>query len=208
MAVDTESLLDAIDGIAYLADPKGMIVAVGATAWNQFAQDNGAPHLAKPDGVIGRRLHDFIQGDDVVAFYDRCLSALRRGDRRSVSFGFRCDAPRFRREMSMTISPLTRDGEVRGFLHQSQIVDERQRPPINLFDMAALERHLAADRNLPFVRICSFCHDVKETRDGEAHEWQSAEEYYRRGGTGQVQLSHGICPRCASRLNAATGLPD
>jgi len=55
------------------------------------------------------------------------------------------------------------------------------------------------------VKVCSYCHNVANDNHDDAAPvaWITPEEYYQRGGTSEVRLSHGICPPCYERLELA-----
>jgi hypothetical protein len=46
--------------------------------------------------------------------------------------------------------------------------------------------------------FCSFCAKIAWPVGGGStgQEWIAADNYYARGGSSQVGLSHGICPEC------------
>ncbi|WP_147361488.1 hypothetical protein [Dichotomicrobium thermohalophilum] len=96
----------------------------------------------------------------------------------------------------MSISSICRDGVLIGYLFHSQLIAETERPRVTLMDRDALLRSYRAQASLPTLQVCSLCLKVlMENADGGL--WCEPEEYYRRGGTDAVRLSHGLCPVCA-----------
>ena len=210
--VGPQALLEAIDGVAYVVDRRGIIRAIGTQAWERFATANGSPELTA-DRVIGTSL---FAGVTRTAVRDACqrlhaLVCLRQ--REMITYEYRCDAPDTERRMRMSIRPVAgRRGAIMA-LYQSQLLDETPGLPSGLLSMGTRAddagKGLAAD---PLV-ICSFCRDVAwPIGVSEANaSWIGIADYYRRGGNGDVAVSHGICPGCVDRLFgeddlAATGL--
>jgi hypothetical protein len=195
-------VLNAIDGIAYVVDSRYHIIAIGAARWDAFAEANGAPELAG-GAILGRNLLDLIQGDEVRDLYRRLLE-LAVSSEAPVSIAARCDSPDIRRELRLTLSPLQQAGSMRGILFQSLAVNERIRPPIDLYDFKAVMTAVKGRTHLPIVTICSFCQLVSV--DGTT--WLEAEEYYRWGGSSDVRISHGVCPACDARHYGGTDAED
>jgi hypothetical protein len=200
-------LLDAMEGIVYVVDPDGYVLACGRTAWDRFLVDNGGPSWLRADRVLGRNLFACIAGAEVVSRYRAWLHAMAQDYRGPLTFLFRCDSPNEMRQMRMSISRIDREHRIFGFLFQSIHVAIEYRPPLNIYDSALHQQELANDKSLPIVGICSFCQRLQcPGHDGtgaEEGDWVSAEEYYRRGGSSRVRLSHGICPRCDGDLPTA-----
>jgi hypothetical protein len=195
-SVAVESLLDAMEGIAYLVDRHGVIAAVGREGWRSFAQDNDTPALAEAAAVVGRPLLSFIKGEAVRRAYEGYLEALRSGRRRALSFEFSCDSPTLARRMRLCISTVTEGIAPAGFLFQSLLLEERTRPPVSLFDAKIIAAALQEKGNLPLLTMCSYCQRVADEAEEGRREWVAAETYYRRGGSSAVRISHGICPSC------------
>jgi hypothetical protein len=201
LRVGAQALLDAIDGVAYVADRRGIIRAIGTAAWERFATANGSPELTA-DRVIGTSL---FAGVTSTAVRDACqrlhtLVCLRR--REMITYEYRCDAPDTERRMRMSIRPVTGRRDVIMALYQSQLLDETPGLMSGLLSMGA--RVVEAGKGLgtdPLV-ICSFCRDVAwPIGVSEANaSWIGIADYYRRGGNGGVAVSHGICPGCVERM--------
>lgn len=170
-------------GLEYHVDAAGTIVGVAWEAWERFARENGSAAMAERDRVLGRPLAAFIAGDEVRAHDCRLRRALLAGEREDASYYFRCDAPGERRLLLMTMRPAL-IGDQPLVHYRTFVCGRAAREPAPLLAVAYNPR-------LPPLTICSFCKDV---RLGDL--WVPVEEYYRRGGTDAVRLSHGICPPC------------
>ena len=203
LSVGPQALLDAIDGVAYVVDRRGIIRAVGTQAWERFAAANSSPELTA-NRVIGTSLFAGVTGAVVRDVCQRLhgLVCLRR--REMITYEYRCDAPDTERRMRMSIRPVAGRRGVIMALYQSQVLDETPRLPPGLLSMETraveVNAGLAAD---PLV-ICSFCRDVAwpiGVSEGNA-SWIGIADYYRRGGSGDVAVSHGICPGCVQRMFA------
>jgi hypothetical protein len=72
---------------------------------------------------------------------------------------------------------------------------------MKLFDAEYMRQMYEAEKQLPLITMCSYCHRVKAKAGSES--WQSAEEYYHAGGTERVRISHGMCVTCYGKLRAA-----
>lgn len=71
--------------------------------WLAFARENGAPELTA-DAVYGRSLWDFVTAGATQQLYAQ-LHARVRATRQRVVVPFRCDSPRLKRHMRLTIVP-------------------------------------------------------------------------------------------------------
>ena len=203
LRVGPQALLDAIDGVAYVVDRRGIIRAIGTQSWERFATENGSPELTA-DRVIGTSLFAGMTGTAVRDVCQRlhALVCLRR--REMITYEYRCDAPDTERRMRMSIRPVAgRRGAIMA-LYQSQLLDETPRLPSGLPSMDP--RRVAAHAGLgadPLV-ICSFCRDIAwpiGVPEADA-SWIGIADYYRRGGSSDVAVSHGICPGCVERMFA------
>lgn len=196
-----ERLLDAMDGVAYLTDRDGVILSVGARGWTEFASDNASPELTV-DTVTGTSLFAAMSGIAVRDMYQRLHAAVSSGRRVASVFEYRCNSPIAERRMRMSITAVTNETGVAAVLYQSQLLTETVRPPLPLFarELRAAKENAASQ--LPMVALCSFCHRVEWPLGSEAgpRRWIEPTDYYRRGGSSDVSVTHGICPPCANRL--------
>lgn len=198
MAANALEILEHLDGIWYAVDRDLMIEAVSHDNWQAFACANNETTHERATSIIGKPLLDFIATDETGAYYDAMCQAVLGEKRDKVSFVYRCDAPDIRRDIRMTISPLHDDKQaVVGVLFHNVILAEVQRPPIELLfeNPEALE-----EEGVGTVSMCSFCKDVEHEDEDGAKEWITAEEYYQKGGSSRVLLSHGVCPDCKDNL--------
>jgi hypothetical protein len=196
-------LLDALEGVAYLTDPAGTIIAIGQRGWDLFATDNAVPWL-NAQAVLGTSLFAAIQGDTVRDAYRRLHAAVVDGWRAQTVFDYRCDSPIAERHMRMAITPVLGPLGVAGVLYQSQIVAEAPRLPVPLFSAEArvsMERRPAPPSD-QIVVLCSFCQRLAWPIGARerARRWISPVEFYRRGGPEDAVVSDGICPPCAKRV--------
>lgn len=199
--MDHAPLIECLDGVAYVVDPSGRLVSYGQHRWNAFARANDAPELCEPENVIGLPLLDVVQGDDVRGVYRGLMDELLEGKRDGFAFGFRCDAPNVMREMRMAITPVRSQSELTGILFQSILLRSNQRPPLDIFRFRELAAVFDYVSDRPIVTLCSHCQKIRAPADhGSEIEWISAEDYYRRGGSSEVRISHGMCQECHSEF--------
>lgn len=192
-------ILEALDGVSYVADDSGRIINFGRRNWNSFAADNNGPDLCDASAFLGRNILDFITGEDVRTAYDRFMKTLLNGRRKRIVFGFTCDAPQIHRDMRMAITVIAPQNAPPAFLFQSIVLHSSERAPIPLFDFRGLLEAAAGSReDLPFLGMYSYCQMVRFPAGSteETGVWLPSEDYYRRGGKVPVQISHGICPSC------------
>ena len=197
-----DRLLDALEGVAYVVDCDGAIVALGEHNWRSFAASGNAADILAPGAVIGRNIYEFITGDDVRAYYRERLRRLSFEQGTGMATRIRCDAPSVKRELRLSVMPIWIESSVRGFLFQSIVMNETVRPPIDLFDFQARARTTMDDMR-PIVRMCSICQRLESPSANGV--WVEAAEYYQRGGEADVRLSHGICQTCSDRDVFVTG---
>ena len=189
-------ILGVFDGICYVTDRDGIIQSIGSANWNKFASENGAASLTA-DSVIDRSVLDFIDGDEIRNAFRDILKTMLTSDNTSWVMPYRCSSPGTIRNMRLSIKPVRDRNVVQGFLFQSILLTEEMRPPLDLFDFEAVSTHLNSRRELPLVVICAWCQNIKQEEDNRI-EWIEAEEFYRRGGTSNVNLTHSICDSCRS----------
>jgi hypothetical protein len=182
-------ILDGMDGIAYVAAIDGTFLDWGRPNWNRFATKNDAPELV---GAERLNVFDACAGEAVVQSYRAIIARVLNGHG-SESFVLRCDSASERRDLRMNISRIKSPGQSANLLFQVLPISGSVRPPIDLFDSAARKAVLGTESGKPLVRICAYCLKVHEDR---TQTWVEAESYYQAGGSGDVRLSHGICPQC------------
>jgi len=188
------TLLDALEGIAYLLGRDGAILALGQRNWTAFARENGGnPRVLAT--APGDNLFDAIRGEEVRRATRLHLAALFERRHAEIVIACRCDSPDIRRELRLAMRPVEEAGAVVAVLCQALTVSETLRPPLDLFSAEAMTAYLRETAHLPIVRMCSYCHRIALPREAP-REWVEADEYYRRGGGAAVRISHGICPAC------------
>jgi hypothetical protein len=203
-SVGPQALLDAIDGVAYVVDRRGIIRAIGTQAWERFATANGSPELTA-DRVIGTSLFAGMTGAAVREVCQRLHALVCQRRRAMITYEYRCDAPNTERRMRMSIRSVAGRGGVIMALYQSQLLDETPRLPSGLLSMDPQALEANAGPGADQLVICSFCRDVAwpiGVPEADA-SWIRIPDYYRRGGSGDVAVSHGICPGCMERMFAA-----
>lgn len=198
-----EDWLNALDGVAYLVAPDGVVLGVGREGWADFARRLGVS-CPTPEDVVGRRLFDMIASDEVRRAFTALHQRVAMLATRALTYEYRCDAPDLERLMKMSVSALTSHGRLLGVLYQSTLLSAKDRVPLEFLRGVdeAIEKNRVSD--LPFVTICQFCANV--TMKSWKGEWAAPTDYYRRGGDDAVRLSHGICPACVrTRLDPLLG---
>jgi hypothetical protein len=174
--------------LTYVADESDVIVSIDGP-WDEFARSNDSPECCS-EFVLGRSVFEFIDSVEVIGIYRQLFSAARRTGR-SVRFPFRCDAPRFRREMHMTLSPSPGDCiELR-----TRLIASSERPAQTLFDRSVL------GEGDP-IRVCSYCNRFSVPGQGWV-EVEAAVESLQLFNVDRVpQISHGICDGCLIQQEA------
>lgn len=186
--------LEPFDGICYVTDLDGIIKSVGRTNWNAFSFENGAPNLTASD-VIGKNVLSYISGEEIRDQISNILQQIASKKRLKWIMPYRCDSANRTRNMRLSITPISDQGKAVGFLFQSILLNENERPAIDLFDFVEKMEQLEKLRDLVIITMCGFCQKVKDTPNTK-DKWVEAEAYYAMGGTSNVRVSHGICPSC------------
>lgn len=201
--VTAGKLFNALEGVVYLTDPDGTILAVGDQGWTRFAVDNGASGLTS-DSVIGMSIFTALAGEPVVDAYRRLHAAVVSGRRAAITFEYRCDSPIAERLMRMSITGITGDTAVVAVLYQSQMLSEVARPAIRLFGRgtkAARKHPEEAEQPVP---LCSFCQRLlwRPREGGRSARWIAATEFVQAGGDADTTLVETICQECADQVVA------
>lgn len=170
----------------YCIDADDLLIEVDAL-WLAFARENGASQLTEA-AVLGRSLWNFVEGEAIRAVY-KDIHVRLRSERKSAAFTFRCDSPRLKRHMRMTITP-GEDGQLQ---YASHIVwTEPQRMH------ALLDTDL--QRSKAFLTVCSCCKKALLEPDS----WLEIEKVSLSVGllesSKAPQLRHSICPNCSDLL--------
>lgn len=209
--LSVQDLLESLEGVAYVVAQDGTILACGGRHWTEFALTNDGESLADRHSVIGSNLFDFIRGRQVKDTYRALMDACLAGTAKQIAFGYRCDGPEVKREMRLSLSPVSAGQRApRAVLFHALPVSQTARPRVDLFD-PALRAETATQLHLPVVAVCSCCQEVRwpprlpspDSPDGhpvEHERWVEVEEYYGLGGGDLVRVTHAICPRCERQV--------
>lgn len=200
MAVTDQDILDAMDGIAMILDHELRIIRVGWPNWRQFLDDNPPQTQTGPqptEDMLGRKITDFIIGETVRSAFASQFQGVLSGMRPFLQIDYRCDAPMLRRDMRLSVRPITTGGALRHLLYQSVVLSVEPRPAIGLFGA-----RVAGQEAEDILTLCAICARVAwpvgaPTRNAD---WVEPADYYRRGGGEVALISHGFCPDCYARL--------
>ncbi|HEY2025400.1 MAG TPA: hypothetical protein VGG78_00240, partial [Gemmatimonadaceae bacterium] len=139
----------------YTIDQTDRLTGVDA-GWRNFALANGAPELAD-DGVLGRRLWEFVAGAEVRLLY-QALFARVRSTGTPIEIPFRCDAPDRRRFMRLSVRPLDQQDWL---ALTANLEREERRPPVDWPTTYLSGRTLGADQDVAptssLIHMCSWC---------------------------------------------------
>lgn len=178
----------AAQDVRYVVDAADRICEVN-DAWSDFARANDGEHLLPP-AIIGRPIWDFIADQGTSGLYQRLMERVRAG-RGPLRFGFRCDAPAVRRQLTMHMT--LEDGAV-CFTVRAAALEPRPRVP--LLDVTV-------PRSGELVSMCSWCKRI-ETAQGR---WLEVEDAIGPLGLFQSDLlptiSHGMCGECYDQVVSA-----
>jgi hypothetical protein len=186
--------LDVMDGLTFETDRNGIIRGIGATNWNAFAFQNGAPEITA-EAVLNCCLFDFIAGTQVQDQLRHVMDRIALDPNWSLVLPFRCDSPDRKRNICQYLRPIFSDHVCTGYIFQSIEQHSQQRPPIGLYDFKKSRKLAKDDNHLPVVTMCSWCQRVQSLPALE-DQWITAENYYAAGGQSEVRISHAICDDC------------
>ncbi len=197
MSVNSQDILEAMDGIVILMDRSLIVRRIGWRNWNGFWIANGGAVDAV--NVVGRDITDFFTEGEVRDTYHELLLQVSERKRRLIQTDYRCDSPTLKRSMRLTVTPVQSGTETKHLLYQSILLAVEQRPAIPLFGRRAVGSNL-----LNALKVCSICANIQWPAGTTAPdaEWIEPQEYYQRGGLEDVLLSHGFCPPCYELFTA------
>ncbi len=173
--------------VIYRVDAAGYLTFVNE-GWNAFAVLNDTPELLGP-AVLGRRVVDGIAGDETRMIYNQLRERALAGA--PIELPYRCDSPRLRRRMSLSIVAVGTELEFR-----SSLVDVVMRPAVPVLDPQS-------PRSGGMLTVCSWCN-----RGRVGSRWAEIEEVVaelRLFDAAVPQLTHGVCPDC--QLQILRGAP-
>lgn len=181
--VHVQEMLESLDGIALILDPQRRVVAGGWGNWERFWSANGGNGPAPQ--VLGQDLTQAIAGDMLRSAFRAAMTAVALGERPALRLDFRCDAPRLRRDVRLTVA---RCG-TRHLLYHSIVLAET---PL----LRPLPRRPAP--HVPTVApACSLC-GATPPEGADSLDWAAAE--LPRPPAGQPPAGDQLCPRCALAL--------
>jgi len=176
-----------LSGVRYAIDADDKICFVDE-AWGRFAQANDGSELAQP-AIIGQALWNHISDETTRKLYQQIVARVRKGQ--VARFRLRCDGPKFRRLLEMTIRPAL-NGSVE---FETGIVQIDDRAPL-----ALLSRD--TPRSSDLLRVCAWCTRVDVSAG--ANDWVEVEEAADRLRLFELekapQLTHGICEVCLESM--------
>ena len=168
----------------YRTDPEGRLIFVD-DGWCRFAEANDATEFAVPESLYGRMLLSFISEPTTRHVYAVLMQRVVNHHTTAV-VPFRCDAPRERRWLELTMTP--HEGGVAFATHALRLEPRPEPFPL----------HGTAREGDPMLRMCSWCKDV-ELAHGE---WGPVEDAVTRFGLFRdvhvPMITHGICPSCVA----------
>ncbi|MGI9658408.1 MAG: hypothetical protein ACR2OD_05825 [Gaiellaceae bacterium] len=171
--------------VVYRLDQDNRLASVGQ-GWSGVAQATEASELT-PDAVTGKSVFSFIADAATQELYSLIFERVRQTEE-TVVLPFRCDSPKARRFMELKIAPTGNaqlDIEARTLRLES-------RPNVALLDAAC-------ERSDDLLSVCGWCKRVNVADDWVEVELAVARLELFEEPT-LPQLSHGVCPHCASEL--------
>ena len=154
--------------------------------WDGFAYGNAATDLGR-DRVLGNSIWQFISGLETVEIHRLLFKGVRERDLR-VTLAFRCDSPRLRRDMEMTVQRHGRDEVV---IH-TRLLREREQRYIPLLDGSVR-------RSSELLKVCSWCKKV-QLPTGWVEVEHAIREMRLLALPPVPRISHGMCQVCLQRF--------
>lgn len=181
-SITTEQLADTpCQIVSYWLDHDDRIVQVNPL-WDQFALENGGEQRLLSSEIKGRRVFDFITGDQTRMYLEALLQHVRFLNR-TLNRSYRCDSPTLKRFMSMSLTP-AEQGLVK--LDHTLLKSE-------LFEKPVIYRH-EPDPEADALPRCSVC-----TRLLIKKNWLSPEDAEILGLITPgipLPVHYRICPAC------------
>jgi hypothetical protein len=178
-------LAQCTDVVSYTVDKTDTIVAVSGQ-WDAFARENGGEKL-QASAVIGRKLDQFITGDATRMFV-RTMIMSARTLKRPIYRPYRCDSPKLKRFMEMTILP-NEDGTVE-LVHRELHNEPLAQKPLLI---VAPKGSISA-----LLKRCSLCNRI-ETQGIWSEIDEALDANRLEPGTRSLKVVYGVCPDCLTR---------
>lgn len=203
--VSASGLLEAMEGIAFVTDLDGMIVQVGRTRFDKFAEKEFGGSDLRSEKVVGQSLFEYSSEGPVRDMVKRIHRRVASGQFGSLTFEARCDAAKIERTILNSVRPIMNNGAVAAVLYQSITASEKMRPPVMYYTNQAEVKVLEERRTARQLHICSYCARVGLPFGAEQRDltWVSGPEYYKIHGDRPVSVTHGICNTCYGTLDDA-----
>lgn len=165
--------------LVYAIDKDDRLIEVN-DQWETFAEENEGGATLRPENVVGRSIWDYVRGQSLQKIY-RSLIEKVRVEKKSVEFDYRCDSPKFKRFMALTIEPW-RDGIVKFTSRTKRI--ERIEDPVRFI----------VPTGGRVTRRCSVCN-----RFGVSDRWLEVDELVREGqldSNRPISIAWTVCKPC------------
>jgi hypothetical protein len=169
---------------SYSVDAEDRLDWVGTT-WLAFARENGAAHLTAKS-ALGQSLWSFIEGEQTRQLYRTLLKQVRERRSRMI-VPFRCDSPRLRRYMRLSISA-RRDDRVR---LDGILVKTEPRAHLEVVDTSI-------SRTDQILTICSLCQRALIDSVGWVDIEAAVGRLHLLEGAAHPQLRYEVCSDCES----------
>lgn len=154
--------------------------------WDRFAQANNG-ELVISTRVLQRPIWDFITDETTRHLYRKIFRNVRKG--KTAGFELRCDSPKTRRLLQITILPLN-DGVIE---FRSDLLCETAQDCPALLDTAR-------ERSGVLLRVCAWCNRIYM---GDA--WIEIEDAVARfplfHDAKLPFITHGMCENCFDRMD-------
>jgi hypothetical protein len=182
----TNMLKPLMKDIEYVIDNNDKVISVN-DAWDAFALCNDAPGLLS-ECVIGRDWREFVQGDATRMYMEAILTATRCLGMR-VSQSYRCDSPREKRYVQLTVELLA-DHHVLFHHHTTQVFEQKY-----VVNYVVPTLPVVAHKK---VKRCSMCNRI-ELQGSWLETEQAVESGFLKAGA-EVPVFYGICPDCHNKV--------
>jgi hypothetical protein len=167
----------------HIVDKNEFILSVSEN-WRSFSEENFGAETCLPENAVGSSLWSHIRDIETKHLYEIILQKVRRYQRQAT-FSFRCDSPKERRFLELSVIPM-KDGTVE---FKSRIIRTESRKPVVLLNPDK-------ERSDDFVRICSVCKKIAISET----QWEEVEIAIQKLKLFEKyelpQFTHGVCRPC------------